>query len=106
MDNIYFKTNIKLANEVDVLEVDKLKEEEKEKNKEPIDADKKMEEEKQKLGDNKKIKDEEKEELTPEGSYDENDISIYYDFTDEDTIKTDNFFLHMKEMCRQKVIFS
>ena len=44
-----------------------------------------------------------KEELTPEGSYDEDDISIYYDFTDEDTAEIPSFFNHMKEMFQYKV---
>lgn len=45
------------------------------------------------------------EELTPMGSYNEDDISIYYDYTDEESAEeTPGFFKHLAAMCKERVI--
>ena len=111
VEDLYFMTNIRLVNEEKILVVIPVTNEEgivegedKEK-KEKEEKEKKLKEESPEEK-KKREEDEEKkrkEELTPEGSYDEDDISIYYDFTDEDTAEIPSFFNHMKEMFQYKV---
>lgn len=102
IDESYFLTNVRLANDVKVIEgseapkEEELKEgdeETKKKEETPEDIKKREEEEELKR----------QEELTPEGSYDEDDISIYYDYTDEDTNEIPSFFKHMKSIFQQRV---
>ncbi len=50
-------------------------------------------------------KDDKEEDITPEGSYDENDVSVYYDFTDEDTNEYPTFFKYIGNLCKQKVFY-
>ena len=111
VDDLYFMTNIRLANEEKIIEVipvtneEGIVEGEDEEKKEKEEREKRLKEE---TSEEKKKREEEeeikrKEELTPEGSYDEDDISIYYDFTDEDTAEIPSFFNHMKEIFQYKV---
>jgi hypothetical protein len=86
------------VNEVQVLEIVKKKE-----SPEVIDGDAKQAEVvKVETPEEKMLR--EKEELTPEGSYDEDDISIYYDYTDENNGKEmPTFFASLGALCQQRV---
>lgn len=105
LDPIWFYTNIKLVNPPIVIEIKKNTGNEEEAI-EPLN--KPLSENLQQNNKENSKEPEPEQEPVPEqeetpGSYDEDDISIYYDYTNEETEDKPNVFKYAGEIFKQKV---